>query len=79
MRIRAKAAGPIDNIRDDIRTATQTVEQKSPQELLLTSVARRAEAEKAVQLPVTDQEFAADLKATAEFPAENEQVKNQAT
>jgi tetratricopeptide (TPR) repeat protein len=79
LRVKAKATGPIDNIKDDIKTAAQTVEQKSPQELVLTVAARRAGEEKAVQLPVKEPQFAADLKATAEFPADDEHVKKQAT
>ena len=54
VKVRAKAAGPIDNIKDDIKTADQTVEQKSPKELLLTIAARRGGGEKAVELPVKD-------------------------
>jgi Flp pilus assembly protein TadD len=78
LRVKAKTSGPIENIKDDIKTAAQTVEQKSPQELVLTVAARRAGTEKAVQLPVKEPGFAADLKATAEFPANDEQVKKQA-
>jgi tetratricopeptide (TPR) repeat protein len=79
LRMRAKSAGPIENVKEDIKTADQTVEQKSAQELILTVAARRAGTEKAVALPVKDPEFAADLKATAEFPANNENVKKQAS
>jgi len=79
LRMRAKTAGPIDNVKDDLKTANQTVEQKSAQELILTVAARRAGTEKPVVLPVKDPEFAADLKATAEFPANDENVKKQAT
>jgi len=79
LRMRAKTAGPIDNVKDDLKTADQTVEQKSAQELMLTVAARRTGTEKAVLLPVKDPEFAADLKATAEFPANDENVKKQAT
>jgi tetratricopeptide (TPR) repeat protein len=78
LRVRAKTAGPIDNVKEDIKTSNQTVEQKSAQELILTVSARRAGTEKTVVLPVKDPEFAADLKATAEFPANNENVKKQA-
>ena len=78
LRVRAKSAGPIENVKDDIKTADQTVEQKSAQELILTVAARRAGTEKAIALPVKDPQFATDLKATAEFPADNENVKKQA-
>src|ERR1044071_1515422 len=78
LRMHAKTAGPIDNVKDDLKTAHQTVEQKSAQELILTVAARRAGTEKAVTLPVKEPEFAADLKATAEFPANDESVKKQA-
>ena len=79
LRVKAKSAGPIESVKDDIKTADQTVEQKSAQELILTVAARRAGTEKAVALPVKDPEFAADLKATAEFPADEESVKKQAS
>ena len=78
LRVRAKAPGPIENIKDDIKTADQTVEQKSPTELVLTIAARRSGAEKAVELPVKDPEFEPFLKATAEFAADNGQVKEKA-
>jgi tetratricopeptide (TPR) repeat protein len=78
LKVRSKAPGPIENIRDDIKTAEQTVEQKSAKELVLTIAARRSSPEKAIELPVKDAEFAQFLKATTEFAADNEQVKNQA-
>jgi len=78
LKVRSKAPGPIENIRDEVKTAEQTVEQKSAQELLLTIVARRKSPEKALELPVKDPEFAQYLKATAEFAADNEDVKTKA-
>jgi transglutaminase-like putative cysteine protease/Flp pilus assembly protein TadD len=78
LKVRSKAPGPIENIRDDVKTVEQTVEQKSPQELLLTIAARRSGPEKAIELPVKDTQFAQFLKATTEFAADNEQVKKQA-
>ena len=78
LKVRSKAPGPIENIRDDIKTAEQTVEQKSTKELVLTIAARRSSPKKAIELPVKDPEFAQFLKATTEFAADNEQVKNQA-
>ncbi|HSE17343.1 MAG TPA: transglutaminase domain-containing protein [Pyrinomonadaceae bacterium] len=78
LKVRSKAPGPIENIRDDIKTPEQTVEQKSAQELVLTIAARRSSPEKAIELPVKDPGFAQFLKATTEFAADNEQVKNQA-
>ena len=78
LRVLSRAPGPIENIRDDIKTADQTVEQKSAKELLLTIAARRSGPEKGMELPVKDPEFAQFLKATREFAADNEQVKTQA-
>ena len=78
LRVLSKAPGPIENIRDDIKTAEQTVEQKSAKELLLTIAARRSGPEKGIELPVKDPEFAQFLKATRDFAADNEQVKTQA-
>ena len=78
LRLRAKAPGPIDNIKDDIKSATQTVEQKSATELLVTVAARTTGDEKAVQLPVKDPEFAPYLKATPEFASDKKEVIDQA-
>ena len=78
LRIRAKASGPIDNIKDDIKSAEQTVEEKSAQELILTVAARRGGAEKSVELPVKDPEFEQFIKATSEFAADDARVKEQA-
>ncbi|HKY41742.1 MAG TPA: transglutaminase domain-containing protein, partial [Pyrinomonadaceae bacterium] len=78
VKVRAKAAGPIDNIKDDIKTADQTVEQKSARELLLTIAARRGGGERAIELPVKDPQFAEYLKATPEFSVDDQQVKDQA-
>jgi Flp pilus assembly protein TadD len=77
VKVRAKAAGPIDNIKDDIKTPDQTIEQKSAKELLLTVAARRG-GEKAIELPVKEPEFAQFLKATTEFAVDDPRVKDQA-
>ena len=78
LKVRSKAAGPIDNIKDDIKSADQTVEQKSAKELLLTIAARRGGSNKSVELPVKEPQFAEYLKATPEFAVDNQQVKEQA-
>jgi len=78
LKVRSKAPGPIENIRDDVKTAEQTVEQKSAQELLLTIAPRRSGPEKAIELPVKEPEFAQYLKSTTEFAADNEDVKKKA-
>jgi tetratricopeptide (TPR) repeat protein len=78
LKVRSKTPGPIENIRDDVKTPEQTVEQKSAQELLLTIAARRSSPEKAVELPVKDPEFAQYVKATTEFAADNQDVKDKA-
>ena len=78
LKLRSKAPGPIENIRDDIKTAEQTVEQKSAKELVLTIAARRSSFEKTIELPVKAAELAEFLKATTEFAADNEEVKKQA-
>ena len=78
VKLRSKAAGPIDNIKDDVKTADQAVEQKSAKELLLTIAARRGASEKPVELPVKDPQFAEYLKATPEFAVNDQQVKDQA-
>lgn len=78
LRVHAKAPGPIDNIKDDIKSAAQTVEQKSATELRLTVAARRPEVEKSVQLPVKDPGLAPFLEATPEFAADKEEVIDKA-
>src|SRR4029453_779036 len=78
LKVRAKAPGPIDNIKDDVKTAAQSVEQKSAKELLLTVAARKGGAEKTFELPVKDAQFAEYLKATPEFAVDDQQVKEQA-
>jgi len=77
-RVRAKAPGPIDSIRDDVKSPTQTVEQKSPKELIVTVAARRPGPDKKIQLPVTNPEVAAFLKSTLEITSDNQIVIKQA-
>ncbi len=74
LKIRAKAAGPIDSIRDDIKTAYQTVEQKSANELLVTIAARRSSPDKKVQLPVADPDLAQFLKASGDIVSDDQRV-----
>ncbi|HEU4711675.1 MAG TPA: transglutaminase domain-containing protein [Pyrinomonadaceae bacterium] len=78
LKVRSKTPGPIDNIRDDIKTANQTVEHKSPNELIVTVSARRKSGTKQAQLPVTDAALAPFLKATGEFAANDKAVIDQA-
>jgi tetratricopeptide (TPR) repeat protein len=78
LRLRAKAPGPIDNIKDNIKSATQTVAQKSATELEVTVAARTAGAEKTIQLPVKDPELAPFIKATPEFASDKKEVIDQA-
>lgn len=78
LKVRAKAAGPIDNIKDDIKTADQIVEQKSPTELVVTVAARRSGAEKSLQLPIKNPALAEFLKPTPDFAADKREVIDQA-
>ncbi|HVF23107.1 MAG TPA: transglutaminase domain-containing protein [Pyrinomonadaceae bacterium] len=78
LRVKAKAPGPIDHIKDDIKTAEQVVEQKSATELRVTVAARRPGAEKAIELPVKDAELARYLKPTSEFPSDKKEVIDRA-
>lgn len=78
LKVRAKAPGPVDNIKDDIKTADQVVEQKSPTELVISVSARRADPAQAIQLPVKDPALAEFLKATPEFAADKKEVVDQA-
>ncbi|HKR13514.1 MAG TPA: transglutaminase domain-containing protein [Pyrinomonadaceae bacterium] len=78
LKVRAKAPGPIDSIRDDIKTPAQSVEQKSANELVVTIAARRSSGDKKIQLPVTEPSLSAFLKATGEFAANDKSVIDQA-
>ena len=78
LKVRAKAPGPIDNIKDDIKTSEQVVEQKSPTELIVTVAARRPDAQTSIQLPVKNPELAEYLKATADFAADKKEVIDKA-
>ena len=78
LKVRAKAPGPIDSIRDDIKLETQKVEQKSPNELIVTVAARRNASEKKIELPVTNPELATFLKATGEITSDDKNVIEQA-
>ncbi|HEV2837152.1 MAG TPA: transglutaminase domain-containing protein, partial [Pyrinomonadaceae bacterium] len=78
LRVRAKAPGPIDNIKDDIKSASQVVAEKSPTELVVTVAERRGAAEKAVQLPVKNPELAQYLKATPEIASDKKEVIDKA-
>jgi Flp pilus assembly protein TadD len=78
LRVKAKAPGPIDHIKDDIKTADQIVEQKSATELLLTVAARRPGADRAIELPVTNAELAPYLKPTREFSSDKKEVIDRA-
>ncbi|HEX5876680.1 MAG TPA: transglutaminase domain-containing protein [Pyrinomonadaceae bacterium] len=78
VRVRAKTPGPIDNIKNDIKTGDQIVEQKAPNELLLTIGARRSTVETSLQLPVKDPALEPFLKATKEFASDHVQVKAKA-
>jgi Flp pilus assembly protein TadD len=78
VKMRAKAPGPVDNIKDDIKTADQSVEVKSPTELVVSVSARRSGPNQAIQLPVKDPSLAEFLKATPEFAADKQEVIDQA-
>ena len=78
LRVKAKAPGPIDHIKDDIKTPEQIVEQKSATELLVTVAARHPAAEKAIELPVKDAELAPYLKPTSEFASDKQEVIDRA-
>ena len=78
LKVRAKAPGPVDNIKEDLKTASQTVEVKSPTELVVNVLARRADPDQAIQLPVKDPSLAEFLKATPEFAADQKEVIDRA-
>jgi len=78
MKISSKAAGPIDSIRDDLKTSDQSVEQKSANELILTIAPRRGGTNDKIQLPISVASLSQFLQPTAEFPSDNKQLVEQA-
>ncbi|MGH9966323.1 MAG: transglutaminase domain-containing protein, partial [Pyrinomonadaceae bacterium] len=78
LRIRARAAGAIEPIRDDVKSPHQTVEQTSPDDLVITVASRRAVPEAKLLLPINDPGFATSLNPSGEIKSDDERVINQA-
>ncbi len=78
LRIRAKVAGAIERIKEDVKSPHQTVEQKSAEEIVITVTSRKPESEAKVLLPINNPDLAQFLKPTQETPSDNEQIIKQA-
>jgi len=78
LRIRAKAAGEIDRIEDDVRSPYQTTRKISEQELELKILPRHSEPKKSLTLPISGAEFTPYLQASSEGPAADKSVVEKA-
>lgn len=78
LRIKAKAAGEMERIAEDLASSSQTVEQRSEQELQVQILPRRAEPKQRLQLPITAHEVSAYLTPSKEIPADDKSVADKA-
>jgi tetratricopeptide (TPR) repeat protein len=78
VKVHSKNPGPIQDIKGDISTPEQTVEEKNPTELIVKVAARRPVVDAKVVLPVTDPTLSEYLKANGEISSDNKQVIDQA-
>jgi len=78
LRIQAKAAGEMERIAEDLTSSSQTVEQRSEQELQVQILPRRAEPKQRLQLPITAHEVSAYLTPSKEIPADDKSVADKA-
>jgi Flp pilus assembly protein TadD len=78
LRIRAKAAGEIDRVKEDITSPHQTTEKRSEQELILTVRPRRFAQGAKVQLPISQPELAEFLKPTRDIRSDDKSVIERA-
>lgn len=78
LRIHARAAGEIERIAEDVASATQTVDQRSEQELRLKVLPRRTEPKERVALPITTPALARFLEPTKEIRSDEKSVIEKA-
>lgn len=78
LRIKTKGVGTLENLREDVNSAEQKLEQKAANELLLTVAARRTPPEQKVTLPVTDPQLAQFVNPSKEITSTEESVVKQA-
>jgi tetratricopeptide (TPR) repeat protein len=78
LKIRAKAAGEIDRIKEDITSSHQATEKLSEQELILTVRPRHFAQPGKAQLPVSGAEFAEFLKPTRDIRSDDKNVITRA-
>jgi transglutaminase-like putative cysteine protease/tetratricopeptide (TPR) repeat protein len=71
LKIRARSAGAVDRIKEDIGVEHQTAEKISDKELVVTVKPRRASDLPKTQLPIKGAEFAAFLKPSREIRSED--------
>jgi tetratricopeptide (TPR) repeat protein len=74
MRIKAKSAGVVDRVKENIDTPAQKTEKQSNDSLLLTSRSRRIEPQQKILIPVAGATFAEHLKPTRQIRSDDAQV-----
>jgi tetratricopeptide (TPR) repeat protein len=78
LRIRARAAGEIERIAEDLSAKSQTIEKRSEQELQVQILTRRTEPKQRMQLPITTAEVAGFLSPSKDIPADDKTVAGKA-
>jgi transglutaminase-like putative cysteine protease/tetratricopeptide (TPR) repeat protein len=78
LKIRAKAAGEIDRIRDDVSSPFQVVEKVSDTELVLNVLPRHSDPNSRQSLPINGQEFAPYLQPSHEIRSDDKTVIEKA-
>ena len=78
MKIRAKAAGEIDRIKEDLSVGNQNVEKRTEEEMILSLRPRRPSSVGKVELPISNQELAPYLKPTSAIRSDDKTVIEKA-
>ncbi|HKS39135.1 MAG TPA: transglutaminase domain-containing protein [Blastocatellia bacterium] len=78
MRIRAKAAGEIDRIKEDLSVENQNVEKRTEEEMILSMRPRHPVSVGKVELPISNQELAPYLKPTSAIRSDDKNVIEKA-
>jgi tetratricopeptide (TPR) repeat protein len=78
LKVRAKSSGALERIKEDIQLPSQTIEQKSPDELLVKVEPRRTKSPDKVLLPVGDPDLSPFLQSSVEIRSADERVIKQA-
>lgn len=78
LRMRAKAAGEIDRIKEDISSRYQIAEKTSDKEMELRVLPRHSEPKASLVLPIKSSEFAAYLQPSTEIRSDDKSVIEKA-